>query len=73
MQENGLREDQVTQIRGYADQNLRKPNDPFDPSNRRITLIIQYIPQTEKPEAEEDSQKATGEKNKAPDEKPAPK
>jgi chemotaxis protein MotB len=42
MQESGLREDQVTQVRGYADQHLRKPNAPDDPSNRRISLIVQY-------------------------------
>jgi len=38
----GLREDQVTQVRGFADQRLRKPEAPLDPSNRRISLIIQY-------------------------------
>jgi chemotaxis protein MotB len=42
MQENGLRADQVTQVRGYADQKLRKPNAPEDPSNRRISVIVQY-------------------------------
>ena len=31
-----------TQVRGFADQSLRNPADPEDPSNRRITLIIQY-------------------------------
>jgi hypothetical protein len=30
---------------------LRKPADPEDPSNRRISLIVQYLV---KPEAEED-------------------
>jgi chemotaxis protein MotB len=44
MQENGLRADQVTQVRGYADQHLRKPDAPEDPSNRRISLIVQYAP-----------------------------
>jgi chemotaxis protein MotB len=38
----GLREDQITQMRGFADQRLRKPNAPQDPSNRRISLIVQY-------------------------------
>lgn len=42
MQQNGLRADQVTQVRGYADQQLRKPEAPEDPSNRRISLIVQY-------------------------------
>ncbi len=42
MQENGLGEKQVAQVRGFADQLLRKPDDPYDPSNRRISLIVQY-------------------------------
>jgi chemotaxis protein MotB len=44
MQENGLRADQVSQVRGYADQKPRKPEDTLDPSNRRISLIVQYLP-----------------------------
>jgi chemotaxis protein MotB len=54
----GLREDQVTQVRGFADQRLRKPEAPLDPSNRRISLIVQYqekptgAPATSSPESE---------------------
>jgi chemotaxis protein MotB len=43
MQQNGVREDQVSQVRGYADQRLRTPTDALDPSNRRISLIVQYM------------------------------
>ena len=43
MQQSGIREDQITQVRGFADQRLRKPADPLDPSNRRISLIVQYL------------------------------
>ena len=43
MQANGIRADQVTQVRGFADQRLRKPDAPLDPANRRISLIVQYI------------------------------
>jgi chemotaxis protein MotB len=43
MQEKGLRRNQVSQVRGYADQRLRLPKSPFDPSNRRISLIVQYL------------------------------
>ncbi len=42
MQGNGLRSDQVTQIRGFADQSLRKKSEPEDPSNRRVSIIIKY-------------------------------
>jgi chemotaxis protein MotB len=40
MQEDGVRADQVTQVRGYADQMLRVKNNPFDPSNRRISILV---------------------------------
>ena len=43
LQANGIKADQVTQIRGFADQRLRKPDAPLDPANRRISLIVQYI------------------------------
>lgn len=43
MEDEGLTPKQVIQIRGYADEKLRKPNDPLDPSNRRISVIVQYI------------------------------
>jgi chemotaxis protein MotB len=39
----GLRENQVSQVRGFADQRLRTPLTPLDPSNRRISLIVQYL------------------------------
>jgi chemotaxis protein MotB len=43
MQQDGIRRDQVAQVRGFADQLLRKSENPFDPSNRRISLIVQYV------------------------------
>jgi chemotaxis protein MotB len=42
MQENGVRVDQIAQVRGFADQQLRLPAKPEDPSNRRITIIVQF-------------------------------
>lgn len=39
----GLRPDQVTQVRGFADQRLRNLKDPLDASNRRVSIIVQYI------------------------------
>jgi chemotaxis protein MotB len=44
LQQNGVRPDQVTQIRGYADQMLRVKNNPYDPSNRRITILVKNGP-----------------------------
>jgi chemotaxis protein MotB len=43
MQQNGIRDDQVAQVRGFADQRLRVADNPLDPSNRRISVIVQYI------------------------------
>jgi chemotaxis protein MotB len=43
MQQNGIREDQIMQIRGFADQHLRKADVPLDPSNRRVSLIVEYL------------------------------
>jgi chemotaxis protein MotB len=43
MQQNGLGPNQVVQVRGYADQDLRQPDQPEDASNRRISLIVRYI------------------------------
>jgi chemotaxis protein MotB len=40
LQQSGVRPDQVTQVRGYADQFLRIKNNPYDPSNRRISILV---------------------------------
>jgi chemotaxis protein MotB len=40
LQAHGVRADQVTQVRGYADQFLRVKSNPYDPSNRRITILV---------------------------------
>lgn len=58
MQEDGLGASQVAQVRGFADQLLRKPKDPFDPSNRRITLIVAYLDNNDREEGT--TQKAVG-------------
>jgi chemotaxis protein MotB len=43
MQAEGLGGKQISQVRGFADQRLRLPLHPQDPSNRRISLIILYL------------------------------
>jgi chemotaxis protein MotB len=43
MQAEGLRGDQLSQVRGFADRRLRLAERPEDPSNRRISLIVQYL------------------------------
>jgi chemotaxis protein MotB len=44
MQENGIHEDQVSQVRGFADQKLHVPDKPFDAANRRVSLLVQNLP-----------------------------
>jgi chemotaxis protein MotB len=46
MNANGLAPNQVAQIRGYADQQLRNRQNPNDPANRRVSLIIKYQDKT---------------------------
>lgn len=43
MQHDGIRPNQVSQVRGFADQRLHVPDKPYDPSNRRISLIVQNL------------------------------
>jgi chemotaxis protein MotB len=43
MMQNGLREDQVVEVRGFADQRLRNPFSPAHAANRRISLIVRYL------------------------------
>jgi chemotaxis protein MotB len=77
MQANGVRPDQVTQVRGFADQRLRKPDAPLDPSNRRISLIVQYIVKNNNDDDDArpapGEQKIEGSKSTSPEQKPVPK
>jgi chemotaxis protein MotB len=60
METHGVRADQVAQVRGFAERQLRHPQDPESPSNRRISVIVQYLT----PPAE--AGKAPAEAGKAP-------
>ena len=42
MQNEGMRSEQLSQVRGFADRVPRTGIAPDDPSNRRISLIVQY-------------------------------
>jgi len=46
LQQDGVRDDQVTQVRGYADQLLRVKSNPYDPSNRRISILVKNLEDT---------------------------
>ncbi len=76
---HGIRPDQVSQVRGFADQRLRKKEAPLDPSNRRISLIVQYLPKKsaesgakgEKAPAGEGKSEGSEGKSEKPESKPA--
>ena len=60
LQQDGVRTDQVTQVRGYADQLLRVKLNPYDPSNRRISILVKnqqiMLPRLEGAAAASDTQ-----------------
>jgi chemotaxis protein MotB len=58
MRQNGLREKQVVQVRGFADQQLRRGEAPEDPTNRRVSVIVRYPSAAPSAEASRKEQKA---------------
>jgi chemotaxis protein MotB len=52
LQQDGVRADQVTQVRGYADQLLRVKSNPYDPSNRRISILVKNSDNAPPPQLE---------------------
>jgi chemotaxis protein MotB len=40
LEEGGLRSHQVLQVRGFADRNLKVPDQPLDYSNRRVSILV---------------------------------
>jgi chemotaxis protein MotB len=43
LEENGIREKQITGVNGYADRRLKNPSKPLDFSNRRVTILVAFI------------------------------
>jgi chemotaxis protein MotB len=43
MEGKGVADGQVVQVRGYAAQDLRNKENPKDPGNRRVTIIVRYM------------------------------
>jgi chemotaxis protein MotB len=38
----GIRPGQVVEVRGFADQKLLNPDDPNDPRNRRVSVVVKF-------------------------------
>jgi chemotaxis protein MotB len=60
LQLSGVRADQVTQVRGYADQFLRVKSNPFDSSNRRISILVKNTAAGAMPEVPKGAEVAEG-------------
>ncbi len=54
--QSGLDRDQVVQIRGCADRDLKEPNNPYSARNRRVTITLLLDPETESETAPEAAQ-----------------
>ena len=66
MEAHGVRHEQVAQVRGFADRQLRHPEDPEHASNRRISVIVQYLtPPAEPAKAAGEPGKGEGGRRKA--------
>ncbi|HEX2966371.1 MAG TPA: flagellar motor protein MotB [Syntrophorhabdaceae bacterium] len=44
LEDNGVRDKQVIQVRGFADRNLKHPEDPMDAANRRVSILVAATP-----------------------------
>jgi chemotaxis protein MotB len=40
LEENGLRRNQIIEVRGFADRKLRLPDKPMDYANRRVSILV---------------------------------
>lgn len=41
--EQGLSPERILEVRGHADRSLLLPDAPFDPANRRVSILIPYL------------------------------
>lgn len=42
IQDEGVRPEQIAQVRGFADKRLLDPAAPYDSRNRRVSVVVQY-------------------------------
>lgn len=66
MEGSGVAIDQVVEVRGFADRSPRKPKEPDNPSNRRVSVIVKYqnAPDVEAPPADAKAKPGHAEKPK---------
>jgi chemotaxis protein MotB len=49
LEENGIRSNQISEVRGFADRKLKVPDKPLDFSNRRVSILVIPAEQVNKP------------------------
>ncbi len=64
--ESGLEEGRISQVRGFADQRLLKKDDPTNPANRRISIIVRNDGLDKQEESMAQAQPAAPEAGAAP-------
>src|SRR5690625_330810 len=42
LEANGVVESRIIEVRGHADRELRNPEDPYDPTNRRVSILLPF-------------------------------
>lgn len=57
LEESGVGNNQIIQVRGFADRNLRHPDRPYDFANRRVSILV--MPVRQQGERARDSQAPT--------------
>jgi chemotaxis protein MotB len=67
LNESGVPDDQISQVRGFADQRLLLKNDPTNPSNRRISIIVRNQGMDAQEEKMASTQPAASAKSAAPE------
>jgi chemotaxis protein MotB len=75
METHGVQPDQISQVRGFSARQLRHPEDPEHASNRRVSVIVQYLqapPEVQHPATPEGEKKAAEGEKKPEGEKKAP-
>jgi len=70
METSGVRKEQVGQVRGFGDRQLRHPDDPEHASNRRVSVIVQYLTAPPAPKEEKAGEKGKPEEKKTEEKKP---
>lgn len=47
LEQIGVASQRVTEVKGFADRKLRIPENPYDPANRRISILLPFTDQDE--------------------------